>query len=90
MAALSIPDPCPRRVGRDPRLKALAVWCAGYFLWENRTLLKLAQRDADAGGANSVPKIFTHFVTLLLFIAITVCFLAVQSGIYFLTIFLLK
>lgn len=64
---------------------AVVVWAllsAAFFFWRNRDALKQAKRHAY--GTETVPASYLSFVTLLLFIAVAVLFLAAHFGVYFL------
>lgn len=55
---------------------------AGMFLWSTRDAIRESKKHAY--GAESVPRVYTGFVTLLLYIALTVVSLAINLGVYFL------
>lgn len=58
-----------------------AACTAVIWFWFNRAALQASKRNAY--GADTVPKLYMSFVTLLLVIAIGVVVLAVHSAIYF-------
>ncbi|MEI8396672.1 MAG: hypothetical protein WCF85_18215 [Rhodospirillaceae bacterium] len=60
----------------------LAVLSSAGYLYGNRRALELSRRNAF--GADSVPTLYSHFVTLLIFIALCVVSGAVLSGIFYL------
>lgn len=59
----------------------LSGYFGGRFLWKTRGAVAESRRLAFADG--HAPPAYIHFVTILLWIAISVCFLAPQTAIYF-------
>jgi hypothetical protein len=64
------------------RVIGLSVVTAVFFLASHRELLPIAWHDGDR--ADSVPLLWTHFVTTVIFMLISVFFLAVHFAVYFL------
>jgi len=63
------------------RVIGLSVVTAVFFLASHRELLPILH---NRGGTGSVPLLWTHFATSVIFMLITAFFLAVHFAVYFL------
>jgi hypothetical protein len=64
------------------RVIALSVVTAVVFLASHRELLPIARHYGDR--ADFVPLVWTHFMSIVIFMSISVFFLAVHFAVYFL------
>jgi hypothetical protein len=67
------------------RVIGLSVVTAVFFLASHRELLPILHHRSRAG---SVPLLWTHFVTTVIFMLISIFFLAVHFAVYFLVLWL--
>jgi len=60
-----------------------AVFCALWFMWSNRSMLRQARTNADLSSPNPIPTAWAGFATMMLAIAMSLVFIGFHLVAYF-------